>query len=142
MTDAFDSADFYDAGDADALGHETVADALEEVVQAWAEPGDTNRRALERYPGVLEVRAFKRDDPPDDDERDSWAMALVEQLEELWDDSDYGNPDEPPDPVDGVQEAMRAVVDKWIEGQEVWSCSEVGRKTYTVDEAVAVLGED
>ena len=142
--DAFDSATYYDCVDAERFHCESVAEAIEELIDANSEPGETQKATLSRLAdaGGIAVRAMARDDGPGDGDRDCQAQGFILALEEWWYDN-WGDPDGgDAESVPEAHDMLRQGIDAWVAKQTVFMCEEVGTRTYTADEALAIVGED
>jgi hypothetical protein len=130
----YDNAELYDCRDPENLRHETVEDAIEEMVELWLDPGsDVAAVIAER--GEITVTAYNRRSVPDS-EITALAERVVEDFAECIGD-EYGNPDG--DPFDefaaGVLDTLTGKVAVLLReaanGARIWSCEEVGSRTYS-----------
>jgi hypothetical protein len=143
MTDGYDKADYYDAsGNPEALSHSSPEEAIEHMLNSWAEPGCDMRKVIAEY-GACTVVAYARR-RVEDSELEHRARWLAENFAENFDD-DHGSPDGDetfPDAVlktlaEGITKLLRQAVDE----VDVWACEECGAREYSSEETETLMRE-
>jgi hypothetical protein len=130
----YDNAELYDCRDPENLRHETVEDAIEELVDTWLDL-DADVSAVIADRGEITVTAYNRRSVPDS-EITALAERVVEDFAECIGD-EYGNPDG--DAFDEFGAGMLDVLTckiavllrEAVSGARIWSCEEVGSRTYS-----------
>lgn len=141
----YDNASFYDATESESLTHEEPEDALREVVDDMADPGESLESAVARVAPVT-VRAFVRRELTDDELR-QYAQAAIERISEDLDEN-VGHPEDPdvhvlPQAV--FDDLVKLVTQRLIQRHyelAVYDCVPAGQRTYTAAEMVALLRGD
>lgn len=141
MTDEYDKAEYYDAsGDPESLSHSSPEEAIEHMLNSWAEPGCDMRALIAEY-GACTVTAYARA-VITDEELARRAVGCTENFAENFDD-DHGG-DDPTFSTEalatiatGMANLFRAAVD----ASQVWACEKCGKREYTVEETEAMMRE-
>lgn len=142
MTDAFDNADYYACRDPDCLSLSSPEEALEEQLDGWVTAGPGAEAEIRSHCPLV-VMAFQPRKIPD-----SIIKILSEDALERIDEhlgEEFGDPDGGslfPKAIRAecialLMPVIRAICDK----ASVWLCEEVGRRSFSADEVVALMRE-
>lgn len=139
-TSDFDTADFYDCSDDEELSHTTPEEAIEAYLDGWEE-----EFTLEfiRNHAPIKVRALRRWRVQDMD-IEHVADHAIEYAREHFGEH-FGDPNGGWDGMTlaAAQDALplfRSAVRRLYSHAQVWTCSEVASREYSVEEIAEMLG--
>ncbi len=141
--DPWDTADYYECREGvEELTHETLEEALESYLDGHMEP-NCDAEAVIREVGTVEVTAYARKtvDPAD---AKRWAAGLADDVNALWRDEEYGNPDDDqggPGDDEFVRE-VTAVIERAFERTVVWQCESVAKRELSTEEVLAIMRKE
>ena len=129
-------ADYYDARDVEELSHDSIAEAVEDVVDSWCER-DCDVSEVIRECAPIAVTAFRRGEVTD-----TWIAResdiLMEILAEHWVEEYGGNPDGD-EPESAPGDTMLATIRAFVAKQKVFPCVRAGEYTYSAEEVEAMM---
>jgi len=133
-------ADFYDTRHVEELSHDSIEDAVEELIDVNCER-DCDVSKVIRDCGPLAVTAYRRGEV-----EAKWIVREVgilgDLLAEHWAEEYGGNPDgDDPEAAPEAATAILAAVRAFVAAQKVYPCHAVGEYTYSVEEIETMMRE-
>jgi len=135
--DPYDSAELYDCSDSEEYEHEDPAACIAEYLDGLAERDeDVDAQIVRLCPITVTAYVRATADP-------RWTKRTAERLAEMVDESwcgEYGTHDG----LDGVakenlERALAEALSEWAAEQTPWSCVQVGTRTYSAEQVVAMM---
>lgn len=144
VSDAYETATYYDCADSETLSHEDPGEAIEEYLDNAMDP-DCDVSAFISEHGPITMTAYVRQSVPD-----SWvqnvARSLAEGAAERYSE-EYGNPagapgeDIPYEAVTRAEAAIAATLWEMYAAGTVWACDRVAERVYEPAEVEQLMRE-
>lgn len=135
--------DYYDCRDSETLEHETPAEAVFGFMDGFGVPGESISDTLKRI-GDITVSVFRREEIGQKS-ISYWTESVQQHIADLFDESDYANPEESSvydDALEAAKPHIEAAVRAFVEKQQVWSCKRIAEVKLTPEQAEALLRTD
>jgi hypothetical protein len=148
-TDPFDTALFFCLADHEEAGFFTrPVDAIAHALDLIPEVGATENERYIREHGPFTLHGYVRTKVanPEHVVRRAVSDALERFIDDFQSDEEYGDPEGNHDCfslelIERVRPKLEAAFAELVAGAEPWSCDKAGQRTFTVDEALAMLRE-
>lgn len=136
--DPFDGADYYDCRDSESLSHETVDEAIEDLLDSWSSPS-CDMVALIQEQSPITVTAYRCAEILEAE----WTQRAVNAAEFILEslDEEYGDPDgSSREKEQSLGAALAPVIRAWCkEHHQPWQCNPSGERVYEADEVEAMM---
>lgn len=141
--DPFDDCDYYDASEnPEQLTNGSPEEAIEDVLDGEFYPACDAEAEIRKY-GEIEVVGYVRK-AVDPKTAKLWAERFADLMNEWWPEEEYGNPEDDADGPGNAQfiEEVLPVIQAALDRTEVWQCESVAKRTYSVDDVLAMMREE